>query len=123
MKKDNLSYRILTSSDKEAVINFCLSNNMYEENNLIYNVTDPKWSNRYGNHIGYGCFDGTQLIGYIGSIQVKREELIYNNLSCGLVDEKYRGLGISTKLFNLSVNDGIASMLTPNTFLRCFLRR
>ena len=115
MKSKELTYKVLEYDDKHHVISLCEKFNIYLDNNLIQNICSKKWDNISTNHIGYGCFDGQELIGYIGCVQAKRNGCIINDLSCGIVDEEYRGNGIATKLFSMANNDGdIILDLTPS---------
>ena len=115
MQNKELTYRVLTYSDSDSVVNLCKRFNIYLKNNLIQKVCAKKWDDLSTDCIGYGCFDKNQLIGYIGSIQAHRNELIVNDLTCGIVDDAYRGNGIATKLFTMANADGdIVLDLTPS---------
>ena len=104
--ENNFEYRVLTKDDANSVVNFCKQENIYLENNLINNICSVEWDGVSTKKIGYGCFNNGELIGYIGCVQSMRNKLLVNDLSCGIVNENYRGFGIASKLFDMSQYDG-----------------
>lgn len=103
---NEFEYRILHKSDSESVVSLCRQENIYLENELIQIIVNCSWDISPNDYIGYGCFDGDKLVGYIGCIQSKRNNYVINDLSCGIVDASYRGKGIASKLFDLAQFDG-----------------
>ena len=97
---------LVKNTYKNEVDCLCKKNHYFQKNDMINNILSVNWINDKSNNNGVCLKADNQIVGFIGALNHSYDNRRIVNLSCGIIDESFRGKGHATPFFKFAFTIG-----------------